>query len=172
MKTLGKIVVGILVCLVLALLVLRITGLDPKGLRPGLWLKGDLVTTPVTDWSFAEKAPFISIQTRTWYLLPHSVNISCLSYNGHLYISSVGYRPGVKYRWNDDLIRDPHVRIKIGNQLYDRSATLVTDPAEKEAVLDAKVKRSMESNPTNPELTPAMLASPNVRKVVFRISDN
>jgi hypothetical protein len=172
MKTLLKIAVGILVCLVLALLVLRVTGLAPRGLRPGLWLKGNLVTTPVTDWSFAEKAPFITIQMRTWYLLPHSVNVSCLYHNGHLYISSVQYRQGVKYRWNEYLIRDPHVRIKIGNQLYDRTATLVTHPAEKEGVLGEKVRRSINANPTNPELTPSMLSSPNVKTNVFRISDN
>ena len=55
MKTLGKIIVGVLICLVLALLVLRVTGLDPKERRPGLWLTGNLVTTPVTHWSFTDK---------------------------------------------------------------------------------------------------------------------
>ena len=57
MKTLWKIVGGILVCLVLALLVLRVTGLEPHERIPGLWLKGDLVTTPVDDWSFTDKIP-------------------------------------------------------------------------------------------------------------------
>ena len=28
-------------------------------------------------------------------------------------------------------MRDPHVRIKIGDKLYDRTLVLVTDPAEK-----------------------------------------
>ena len=41
MKALWKIVGGILVCLVLALLVLCVTGLEPRDGRPGLWLKGD-----------------------------------------------------------------------------------------------------------------------------------
>ena len=76
MKTLWKIIGGILVCLVLLLLVLRVTGLEPQERRPGLWLKGNLVTTPVADWSFTDKYPKIKIQTRTWYLLPHSVTIS------------------------------------------------------------------------------------------------
>jgi hypothetical protein len=162
MKTLLKVAGTILVCLVLLLLVLRITGLDPQGLRPGLWLKGNLVTTPVADWSFADRVRTIQVQTHSWYLLPHSVNINCVYYNGHLYLSSVQYRPGVKYRWNADLLRNPHVRIRIGNQLYDRTVSYVTDPAEKAAVLEAKAKKySADSN----------LLRPNVSSNVFRVED-
>jgi hypothetical protein len=158
MKILGKIIGALLVCLVLALLVLRITGLDPKGLRPGLWLKGNLVTTPVADWSFADKKT-IQLQTRTWYLLPHSINMEPVTYNGHLYLGSVHYRPGFKYRWNDDLLRDPHVRLKIGNQVFDRTVTLVTDPAEKASVMAKKYS-------ANPKLL-----SPNLQSTFFRVDD-
>ncbi len=50
------IVVGVVIaCLVIALVTLRIVGLDPKDRRPGLWLTGELVTQPVTDWSFTDK---------------------------------------------------------------------------------------------------------------------
>ena len=159
MKTLLKVAGAILVCLVLLLLVLRITGLDPKGLRPGLWLRGDLVTTPVADWSFADKIQTIQLQTRTWYLLPHSVNIGCAYYNGHLYVGSIYMRPGVKYRWNADVIRDPRVRLKIGNQLYDRTLSYVTDPAEKVGVMQNKYKD-------------AKLLSRNLTSNMFRVSDN
>jgi len=38
-------------------------------------------------------------------------------------------------------MRDPHVRIQIGDQLYDRTLALVTDPAEREAVLQARAKK-------------------------------
>jgi hypothetical protein len=162
MKTLGKIALAILACLVLALVVLRITGLDPKGLRPGLWLRGNVAAAPVTDWSFADKVQTIQIQTRTWYMLPHSVNIGCVCYDGHLYLSSVQYRPGVKYRWNDDLLRDPHVRIRIGNQLYDRTVVYVTDPAEKAAVLEAKTKK-YRADPN--------LSRRNLTANVFRVVD-
>ena len=142
MKTLGKIIVGILVCLVLALLVLRVTGLEPKDRRPGLWLKGDLVTTPVTDWSFTDKVRNVELQTRTWYLLPHSVRINCVAYNGQLYLSTVN-PPGIEspHVWNVNVARDPHVRLKIGNKLYDRTLSYVTDPAEKAAVLQARFKK-------------------------------
>jgi len=163
MKTLGKIVAGILVCLVLVLLVLRITGLDPKERRPGLWLRGNVVTTPVADWSFTDNIPTILIQTRTWYLLPHSVTIDCSTYKGQLYLSTV-YRSAVEYslgrNWNANLLRDPHVRIKIGNQLFDRTVTLVTDPDEKEGALQTKAKKYPEL-----KITPHMLAT------VFHVLD-
>ena len=65
MRLLLKIVGGILVCVALLLVVLRITGLNPHDRIPGLWLTGDLVTTPVTDWSFIDNVPNIKIQTQT-----------------------------------------------------------------------------------------------------------
>jgi hypothetical protein len=148
MKTLWKIVGGILVCLVLVLLVLRVTGLDPKGRRPGLWLKGDLVSTPVADWSFTDKIPTVKLQTRTWYLLPHSVTIWCIASNGQLYLAS--YWGGVQYphgrHWTQNVARDPHVRLKIGDQLFDRTLLVVTDPAEKTAVLQTTAKKYPQQN--------------------------
>jgi len=137
MKTLLKTIGAILVCLILLLIVLSITGLGPHDRIPGLWLKGNIVTTPVTDWSFTDKIPVVQIQTQTWYLLPHSVNINCLDYNGQLYLVSV-YPAGTRHNWNDNVIRDPRVRIKIGDQIYDRTLSLVTDPAEQEGVLQAR----------------------------------
>jgi hypothetical protein len=136
LQTLGAIVV----CLILLLVVLSITGFGPHDRIPGLWLKGNVVSTPVTDWSFTENIPVVQIQTQSWYLLPHSVNINCLDYNGQLYLVSV-YPAGTRHSWNENVIRDPHVRLKIGDQIYDRSVSLVTDPAEQEGVLDARHKK-------------------------------
>jgi len=127
----------IVVCLILILIVVRITGFGPHARTPGLWLRGNVVTTPVTDWSFTDKIPIVQLQTETWYLLPHSVNINCLNYNGQLYLVSV-YPAGTAHTWNDNVIRDPHVRLKIGDQIYDRTVSLVTDPAEQEGVLQAR----------------------------------
>jgi len=127
----------IVVCLILILIVLRITGFGPHARTPGLWLKGNVVTTPVTDWSFTDKIPVVQLQTETSYMLPHSVNINCLNYNGQLYLVSV-YPTGTAHTWNDNVMRDPHVRLKIGDDIYDRTVSLVTDPAEQEGVLQAR----------------------------------
>ena len=140
MKALFKIVGGILVFLALLLVVLRITGLNPHDRIPGLWLTGNLVTTPVTDWSFTDKVPNIKLQTQSRFLLPHSVTINCLAYEGQLYVSSI-YPAGPPRSWNENVMRDPHVRIKIGDMLYDRTLVLVTDPAEIEGVLQARAKK-------------------------------
>lgn len=146
MRTLAKIVGSIIVVLAAVLLLLSITGFEPKGCpptdrsltcrMPGLWIKGNPVTTPVTDWSFTDKIPQIEIETQTPYLLPHSVTIWCAVYNGNLYVTS--YRGRM---WVEDIIRDPHVRLKIGDQVYDRTLSMVNDPAEKAAVLQAKGKK-------------------------------
>ena len=140
MKMLLKIAGGILVCLALLLVVLRITGLNPQGGIPGLWLTGDLVTTPVTDWSFTDKVATIKLQTQGRFLLPHSITINCLAYNSQLYVTSV-YSAGPPRSWNENVMRDPHVRIKIGDKLYDRRLVLVNDPAEMDGVLQVRAKK-------------------------------
>jgi len=111
---------------------------------PGLWLRGNLVTTPVADWSFTDQYQNAKVQTRDRFLLPYSVTTYCVSYNGQLYLTSV-YRPGLRYphgrHWNENVARDPRVRIKIGDQLYDRTLVYVTDPAERAAVIQNKAKK-------------------------------
>ena len=164
MKTLLKVVGLILVGLVLLLVVARITGLEPTLRRPGLWLKGELVTTPIADWSFTDQVQNIKIQTNSWYLLPHSVTINCISYKGQLYLYSF-YAAGLTYphgrRWNEDVARDPHVRIKIGDKLYDRTLILATDPAEQEAVHEATFKKY-----------PDLKLPPGGTIVLFHVLDN
>jgi len=130
-------VLGIIVaCLVLLLVALRITGFGPHDRTPGLWLKGDLVTTPVADWSFTDQIPQIEVQTQTPFLLPHSVTIWCAVYNGNLYVTSYRGR-----QWVENIIRDPHVRLKIADKVFDRTLSMVDDPAEKAAVLQAKGRK-------------------------------
>jgi hypothetical protein len=148
MKALLKIVAAILVCLALLLVVLRFTGFNPHGGIPGLWLTGDLVTTPVTDWSFIDQVPNIKLQTQSRFLLPHSVTINCLAYKGQFYVSSA-HPIGAPRSWDENVMRDPHVRIKIGDKLYDRTLVLVTDPAEKDAVVQVREKKYQLKVPAN-----------------------
>lgn len=140
MRILLKILAGLAIGAIVALVVLRITGLPPQGRRPGLWIHGTAVTTPVADWSWTDRYPYIEIQTQTWYLLPHSVTINCVAYKGELYLVSA-YPSTTRHIWNDYVMRDPHVRLKIGDQVYDRTASVVTDPAVKAGVLQARHKK-------------------------------
>ncbi len=138
---------GSLIVVVLLLLVtLRATGFEPRDCpnagaswtcrTPGLWLRGDPVTTPVSDWSFTNDVPTIKIQTQSPWLLPYSVAAWCATYNGNLYVTSYRGR-----RWAEDIISNPRVRLKIGGRLFERDMTMVTDPAEKAGVLQAKAKK-------------------------------
>lgn len=135
---------SVVVVVAVALIALRLVGLDPHERRPGLWLRGDVVTAPVADWSFTDTYPTIYIQTRNWYLLPHSVTITCVAHNGHLYLTSV-FPEGSPFpdgkRWTSNVMRDPHVRLKIGDRVFDETLALVTDPAERAAVLASKAKK-------------------------------
>lgn len=90
--------IGLLVVagLVVALVTLRVTGLEPpyvdpgsevfvksgRTTWPGLWLSGEVVHEPVTNWDWVNQVndPIrkntIMLETRTWYGVPHSVTIN------------------------------------------------------------------------------------------------
>jgi hypothetical protein len=158
MKKLRVGVVLIVVILALTLLTLRTTGLEPEYLdldqlhahhmiaRPGLWLKGELVTTPVTDWSFVDKVPHpgrslntVLVETRTPYFIPHSVRTMPFVRNGVLYIRSHQDRMDLQFphdkSWTSSVVRDPRVRIKIGGKLYEATMVLIADRAQAIALL-------------------------------------
>ena len=135
LKVLGGTIVALALVAVVLLGLARIFGFDPGQYRPGLWLKGEVVTTPVTDWTFAKKARGLTgIQTRDRFIpgLAFSIHGSRFIHNGVMYIGS-GYPTGKKMPseryWNKNIIADPHVRIRIAGKLYDGRLTYLTDPA-------------------------------------------
>jgi len=160
MNKFAKIVGGLLAGLAVVLLVVRFTGFSPTGdipgpgNYPGLWLTGEVVTTPVTDWSFATQYKTDKVQTRTWYGIPHSVTTSHILHNGQLYLTSL-FRAGVPFpqgkSWVNNVMRDPHVRLKFGDKLYDCVLSHVTDPEERAAVL---ASRTQQTPPTAASDTP------------------
>ena len=102
--------------------------LDPADQRPGLRLSGEVVEAPTTDWSFTDAHDEIWVETRTSYLLPHSVTIVCAAGNGKFY---VGARDPEGKRWVGNVERDPNVRLQIGERIYEvRLAPLEGDAAE------------------------------------------
>ncbi len=126
--------------LALAFIATLAVGCEPRENTPGLWLSGELVTTPVDDWSFSDEFPQIFLESRTWYWIPHSVTISCATHNGQLYLFTIYYQggefPEAKF-WNRNVVRDSRVRLKIGSQLFEQRVALITDPAEREIALQA-----------------------------------
>jgi hypothetical protein len=165
MKKAVTIVGAILVCLVLLLAVLRITGFNPigdtpgPGNYPGLWLSGEVVTTPITDWSFATQYHTDKVQTRTWYMIPHSVTTGFIVHNGQLYLTSMfaAGRPFPQGKsWVTNVMRDPRVRVKFGNSLYDCTVSHVTNPDERAAVLGPRAKQNPQPADSNTANGPVM----------------
>ena len=106
----------------------------PRGRTPGFRLFGEVVREPITDWSFTDSVQTIAVETRTWYAIPHSVTTVCFRVGDALYVPSRNPRGK---RWVGNVERDPRVRLRIGDRVYERTAVRVTDPALTEALFGA-----------------------------------
>jgi hypothetical protein len=142
--------------LVVSVLTLRVTGLEPRYIDPasaafaeagrtawpGLWLKGEVVREPVTEWDWTNqvndpiRGNSIMLETRTWYGIPHSVTINLVPLGDTLYISGsqqdsrvLQTFPEAKSWWAN-IERDPRIRMKIDGKLYEMTAVLLADRAE------------------------------------------
>ena len=150
----GLLVVGALV--VVSLLTLRVTGLEPRYIDPsseafaesgrtawpGLWLTGEVVREPVTNWDWVNEVndPIrknsIMLETRTRFGIPHSVTINPTARGDKLYIggSERDFRLQKEFpyskAWWANIVRDPRVRIKIDGKIYEMTVALVADRAE------------------------------------------
>lgn len=114
--------------------------LEPSERRPGLWLRGELVREPVSDWTFSDADELVELETRAPWLLPHSVTVVCASLGGALYVPSVYFDGGSfpeSRRWNRNVVHDPNVRIRIAGKLYERRAVLVTSETERSVAFAA-----------------------------------
>jgi hypothetical protein len=78
-------------------------------------------------------------------MIPHSVTTGYILHNGQLYITSM-FQAGVPFpqgkSWVSNVMRDPHVRLKFGDDLYDCKLSHVTDPNERAAVLEQRAKQN------------------------------
>ena len=131
---------GLILVLAITLASLRIFGFEPRDGRPGLWVTGDLVTEPVTDWDFTNQFGEIFVQTNTAYGIPHSVTAWCAVYDGDFYLFS-SYRGGGNFpdkrAWNRNVLRDPRVRLKIGDRLFDRTLRHIDNESVRAPVYQA-----------------------------------
>lgn len=150
MKKIAKIAgISLLLVLVVTLLSLRTFGYEPQDLGPGLWLSGEVVDEPVSDWSFTDDFGEIFIQTNTAYFIPHSVTAYCAYYDGNFYLFSAYYEGGTfpeMRSWNKNIMRDPRVRLKIGDKLYDQTVRHITDESVKNPVIESFEKKYPQWN--------------------------
>lgn len=109
--------------------------MEPKDRRPGTRLSGDVVSEAITDWSFSNEFQEVFLETKTWYMVPHSVTTVCAGVGEKLYVPTVYFEGGAwpdKF-WNSNVVSDPRVRVKMGDKIYPREAVVVEDPAELQA---------------------------------------
>ena len=136
--------ISLIVIALFTILSLLIVGYEPQDQSPGLWLTGELATEPVADWSFTERHGEIFVQTRSPWFIPHSVTAYCATYNDSFYLFSAYYGGGDfpdLRRWNKNVVRDPRVRLKIGDQLFDQTLSYIDDESIRMPVHQAFVDK-------------------------------
>ncbi len=112
------------VFLVIAALALSLGCGGPFFVIPGGELSGEVVTVPVTDWSFATDT-FVDLETRPDD--PYSVELNYFVKEGQLYID-----PAEGRSWLEYIRADPRVRVRFGKKIYPLTAVLVGRPGELE----------------------------------------
>ncbi len=104
-----------------------------------LGLSGTPVTAPITDWSFADAVRTVQIETHPWWLIPYTVTVSAARAGEHLYLyaeykAPLPGKPDLRddfpnvRRWNKNLVRDPRIRVKVGDRLITGTAEQVPEP--------------------------------------------
>lgn len=126
----GVAFLGVAVASAVVTLALLARGHDgPLGPFPGGSLSGELVGSPVRDWSFAREVPLLELELQPE--APRSISASCVVWKQRLYVPFL--RPE-RSPWPDQVLSDGRVKARIAERLYPVQAVLVVDPAELAAV--------------------------------------
>ena len=135
-RTSGKIlkkaalaITGVLVLVYIAAIFIPI---NPNEQQPGTRLSGNFADDQNPEWAFMEGRTRAYIETRSLYLIPHSITVSSWSQNGQLY---VGCRACDTKYWPTNVVRDPNIRIKIDDKIYKRRAVRLSDE-ERDAIIE------------------------------------
>jgi len=121
---------------------LALAGCGPLGPLSGGTLGGPVHAQPVGDWAFVDAEHTCQLETNP--AAPYSVNIWCLGDGARLYVPTSMIRgpksPGER-AWVVNVGADPRVRIRIGDEIYERVAVRVGDAAEYDAARSALEKK-------------------------------
>jgi len=107
---------------------------EPLSMLPGGALSGE-VQSPPDEWSVAADAEVIQLETRL--ADPYSINIWGAGLGPDLYVATGG--DGTT--WTEFIARDPRVRVRIGEVIYELTAVQTDDPTEKSQVAAAYVDK-------------------------------
>ena len=109
---------------------------NPMGPISGRALRGELVATPVSDWSFTDEHNLIAVETRPDD--PHSVTTICFVIDGALYVPAQG---GSDKDWTQYAVANPSARILVDGKIYPVRATRVTEESLVPAFVAAAAKK-------------------------------
>lgn len=115
----------------LAMLAAGVIACGPIGPFPGGRLNGDLGAPDQTDWSFASEVENAQLETRP--SKPHSVNTWFVALGPRLYVPTsmiLGPKDPAQRGWVANVDADAHVRIRLGDRVFDRVAVRVDDEDE------------------------------------------
>jgi len=127
----------------------------PIGPLPGGALSGEVGPSEVSDWSFADGVENAQLETRPTD--PHSVNTWFAGVGEALYVPTsmiLGPKTPTKRSWVAHVAENPHVRIRLGETVYERTARPVENAAEFERArlaLEARYEIAVEDR--DPERT-------------------
>jgi hypothetical protein len=124
---------------------------EPEGQRPGMRLAGEVSDFP-GDWRFSDAYREIAIEVATPYFISHSVTIWCAALNNSLYVGA--RNPEEKY-WPGWVERDPNVRLRIADRIFEGRLALVEDAKQIESIR-AAYKRKYDLPDPPPEGGPPM----------------
>lgn len=165
-KVLVRALLSICGFLFVVLISLRTLGYEPQDTNPGLWISGNIVSEPVVDWSFTNEIDEIFVETRTPYLVPHSITTYCGVYEGQFYLFSAYYGGGEfpsARRWNQNVMRDPRVRLKIGEEIFQQNLSFVSNESEKGPIHKAFVEKYLNWQSPGVENVHIFLVEPRLQ---------
>ena len=98
--------------------------------RPGTRLSGE-VTQGDVDRSLIKGGKLVTVQTSTFYLIPHSVTVTSWIADDHYYLGCGQCATKV---WAKHIARNPDVVVKIDGKLYEGRAFLTTGSERRNAL--------------------------------------
>lgn len=122
--------------------------IGPFGPIPGGRLDGEVVAGDVEDWSFSDAFETYELETRPSH--PYSVTTWGVASGADFYVPT---RDPKGKAWVQYVVKDPRVRLRVGERVYERRAVRVTDPAEFERIIPMLGKKYDLERPSDKDLS-------------------
>lgn len=130
---------ALLLLLVGTALGVRLFAGGPVGFVPGGWLRGELVSEPVSDWSFARDEQYADVESRAG-LLPYSRSAWFMVHGGDFYLLLPSlFGDGLHSR----IERDPRVRVRLKGRVYPQVAVPFDAEEDLAELLAPGLRRTM-----------------------------